>query len=191
MSVFDQRPRLLSDFRNGDEAALIWLQSTYAPKLRKRLSDGFTCQADGVDLIIQGDWDMTTLDRLVMETFRRAFSKKMRLAYRAEDSFCDHLFAMARDVIVHDLTRAGVAEVTATQRPMTVTPTLHAPSHPPPTRQFLTRPTPLPPTRRRWLVGSSEEVTHVSRISQMLGLPSVAMFTILLSGIYPIWAAIP
>jgi RNA polymerase sigma-70 factor (ECF subfamily) len=96
---------LLDAFRRGDRAALTRVYRAYSPRVLAYLSRGFGVRSDaGTGTARVGPLD---LDAAHQETFVRAFSERVRLAYDGLRPYEGFLLAIARSAAVDTLRAAG------------------------------------------------------------------------------------
>jgi RNA polymerase sigma-70 factor (ECF subfamily) len=100
---------LLDAFRQGDGRALNRVYAHYAPVLAQLLRRGFTFHSGDQAHRFQGFRSSFDLENALQEVFLRAFADSARLRYDGLRPYQAYLATIARNHVIDELRRRGVA----------------------------------------------------------------------------------
>lgn len=95
-------PKLLAEYRKGNQAAFIALYERYANPLRRFLQGGFSFSSQGKLCRFRGTDAGMDVEALVQETFARAFASTTRENYDGVRPFQTYLFSIAKNLVLRE-----------------------------------------------------------------------------------------
>lgn len=114
VELLNQDRDLLQRFRDGQEDAVRQVFRHYAPGVARSIRQGVRVMRGTQMFTFRGPAEEVEVQRLVQETFSRAFSPRARLAYDGVGPFAGYLRRIARNLMVDEARRAPVGMLTAT-----------------------------------------------------------------------------